>query len=290
MISFDAVSKRYPTRGGSRNAAQDSPPADRPAVDDVSLDIPRGAITVLAGSSGSGKTTLLRMVNRMVEPTSGRVVVDGDDVAGVDPVRLRRRIGYVMQNSGLLPHRTVAQNISVVPQLNGVSRAEQRERVTEMMELVELDPGLASRYPSELSGGQAQRVGVARGLAGRPEILLMDEPFGAVDPLVRSGLQTQLRSLQSRLGTTVVFVTHDMDEALRLGDHIVLLGASAQIEQQGTAEEFVTAPANDFVRGFLGLQGGGRELFTRTGADGSVVVVDAHGRPAGVLAEHPETS
>ncbi|MGO1184016.1 MAG: ABC transporter ATP-binding protein [Micrococcaceae bacterium] len=285
MISFDAVSKRYPARGAARSAD-----VTRPAVDDVSLQIPRGQITVLAGSSGSGKTTLLRMVNRMVEPSSGRVLVDGDDVAGLNPVSLRRRIGYVMQNAGLLPHHTVAQNITVVPQLTGADRAEQRSIVAEMMELVELDPSLSSRYPSELSGGQAQRVGVARGLAGRPEILLMDEPFGAVDPLVRSGLQAQLRSLQRRLGTTVVFVTHDMDEALRLGDHIVLLGAAAQIEQQGTGEEFVTRPANDFVRGFLGLQGGGRELFTRTGADGSVVVVDAHGRPAGVLAAEPETS
>lgn len=240
---------------------------------------------MLAGSSGSGKTTLLRLVNRMVEPSAGTVCVDGQNVAELNPVQLRRRIGYVMQHSGLLPHRTVAQNIAVVPSLTGLSGADAQQRAAEMMDLVELDPGLADRYPSELSGGQAQRVGVARGLAGRPEILLMDEPFGAVDPLVRTGLQSQLRALQRQLGTTVVFVTHDMDEALRLGDHIVLLGSSAGIQQQGTAEEFVASPANDFVRGFLGLNGGGRQLFAHPGSDGSTVVVDQHGRPAGVLAD-----
>jgi osmoprotectant transport system ATP-binding protein len=271
MISYRSVTKRF---------------ADGTvAVQDFSLEVPRGTLTVLAGSSGCGKTTLMRMVNRMVDPTSGQVLVDGEDVAGRDPVALRRRIGYVMQNSGLLPHRTVAQNIATVPRLNGVDRRTARRRTGEMMELVGLDAALADRYPAQLSGGQQQRVGVARGLAADPDILLMDEPFGAVDPLVRSELQRQLRQLHAQIGTTIVFVTHDMDEALALGDQIVLLRTGAQVAQQGTPRQFVAEPASDFVRTFLGLDRGQRTLHRERAADGSVVVVDAHGRPAGVLAE-----
>jgi osmoprotectant transport system ATP-binding protein len=271
MISYRSVTKRF---------------ADGTvAVQDFSLDVPRGTLTVLAGSSGCGKTTLMRMVNRMVDPTSGQVLVDGQDVAGRDPVALRRRIGYVMQNSGLLPHRTVAQNIATVPRLNGVDRRAARRRAGEMMELVGLDATLADRYPAQLSGGQQQRVGVARGRAADPDILLMDEPFGAVDPLVRSELQRQLRQLHGQIGTTILFVTHDMDEALALGDQIVLLRAGAHIAQQGTPREFVAEPADDFVRTFLGLDRGQRTLHRERATDGSIVVVDAHGRPAGVLAE-----
>ncbi len=271
MISYRSVTKRF---------------ADGTvAVQDFSLEVPRGTLTVLAGSSGCGKTTLMRMVNRMVDPSSGQVLVDGEDVSGRNPVSLRRRIGYVMQNSGLLPHRTVAQNIATVPRLNGMDRRSARRRAGEMMELVGLDPQLADRYPAQLSGGQQQRVGVARGLAADPEILLMDEPFGAVDPLVRSELQHQLRQLHGQIGTTILFVTHDMDEALALGDQIVLLRAGAQVAQQGTPRQFVAEPASDFVRTFLGLDRGQRTLHRERAADGSVVVVDAHGRPAGVLAE-----
>ena len=271
MISYGSVSKRF--RDGTT------------AVDDFSLGVPQGSLTVLAGSSGCGKTTLLRMVNRMVDPTSGRVEVDGQDVAGQDPVALRRRIGYVMQNAGLLPHRTVGQNIATVPRLNGMDRAAARRRTADMMDLVGLAPQLADRYPAQLSGGQQQRVGVARGLAADPEILLMDEPFGAVDPLVRGELQRQLVELHRQIGTTILFVTHDMDEALTLGDHIVLLQTGAQVAQQGTPKQFVSAPASDFVRTFLGLDRGQRTLHRETAADGSVLVVDPHGRPAGVLAE-----
>ena len=271
MISYRSVSKSF---------------ADGTvAVRDFSLEVPRGTLTVLAGSSGCGKTTLMRMVNRMVDPTAGQVLVDGKDVAGLEPVALRRRIGYVMQNAGLLPHRTAAQNIATVPRLNGLDRRAARRRAGEMMELVGLDAALADRYPAQLSGGQQQRVGVARGLAADPDILLMDEPFGAVDPLVRAELQHQLRQLHGQLGTTILFVTHDMDEALALGDQIVLLRSGAQIAQQGTPRQFVTEPADDFVRTFLGLDRGQRTLHRERGADGSVVVVDAHGRPAGVLAD-----
>ncbi|MFB9069722.1 ABC transporter ATP-binding protein [Citricoccus parietis] len=271
MISYGSVTKRF--RDGTV------------AVDDFSLSVPRGSLTVLAGSSGCGKTTLMRMVNRMVDPSEGRVAVDGQDVAGQDPVALRRRIGYVMQNSGLLPHRTVGQNIATVPRLTGMDRSAARRKAADMMDLVGLAPELANRYPAQLSGGQQQRVGVARGLAADPEILLMDEPFGAVDPLVRAELQRQLVDLHHQLGTTILFVTHDMDEALTLGDHIVLLQAGARIAQQGTPKDFVSAPASDFVRDFLGLDRGQRTLRRETAADGSVLLVDPHGRPAGVLSE-----
>lgn len=269
MISYRSVTKRYPD--------------GTVAVQDVDLEIAPGSFTVLAGSSGCGKTTLLRMVNRMVDPTSGTVLVDGQDVSAQDPVALRRRIGYVMQNSGLLPHRTVAQNIATVPRLNGMNRRDAEDRATEMMRMVGLDPSLAHRYPAQLSGGQQQRVGVARGLAADPDILLMDEPFGAVDPLVRADLQQQMRQLHERLNMTVLFITHEMEEALTLGDRIVLLRTGAQIVQQGTPQQFLTEPADDFVREFLGLDRGQRTLTPRPGPDGSVLLVDSHGRPAGLL-------
>lgn len=273
MITYRSATKRYPD--------------GTVAVEDFSLEIPSGSFTVFAGSSGCGKTTLLRMVNRMVDPSSGSVHVDGQDVATQDPVALRRRIGYVMQNSGLLPHRTVAQNIATVPRLNGMNRRDAESRAEEMMRLVGLDSSMAHRYPAQLSGGQQQRVGVARGLAADPDLLLMDEPFGAVDPLVRSELQQQMRDLHERLQVTVVFITHEMDEALTLGDRIVLLRTGAEIVQQGTPQEFLTNPADDFVREFLGLDRGQRTLTPRPGPGGEVLLVDSHGRPAGLLERTP---
>ncbi|SHJ29416.1 osmoprotectant transport system ATP-binding protein [Actinomyces denticolens] len=247
-IEFDSVTKRYPTprRAGSRAAAG-------PAVDSFSATIAQGTTTVLLGSSGSGKTTLMRMVNRMVEPTMGRVLIDGEDVAGRDPVALRRSIGYVMQNGGLLPHRRVIDNITLVPRLNGTGRAAAAHRAHELMDVLGLDPALAERYPHELSGGQAQRVGVARALAADPAILLMDEPFGAVDPLVRRELQTETARLQRELGKTILFVTHDVDEALALGDEIIVLREGGRIAQRGTGPEILHHPADAFVERFLGL-------------------------------------
>jgi len=268
MIRFHHVGKDYPD--GTR------------AVGDVDLTIDSGRCTVLVGSSGSGKTTLLRMINRMVDPSRGRVELDGEDVAGLDPVQLRRSIGYVMQGSGLLPHRTVLQNIETVPLLRKEPRAEARRRAQLQMERVGLDPALGQRYPSQLSGGQQQRVGVARALAAEPDVLLMDEPFGAVDPLVRAELQAELVKLQAQLHKTIVFVTHDMDEALALGDTIIVLREHAEVAQIGTPAELVAAPADDFVRRFLGLQDGRRVLRGSQGESGQVVS-DRFGRPLGVL-------
>ncbi|MDP5228707.1 MULTISPECIES: ATP-binding cassette domain-containing protein [Arthrobacter] len=273
MIEFRSVSKTFP--GGAR------------AVEEFSLVIPARRITVLVGSSGSGKTTLLRMINRMVEPTSGTVEIDGASVLERDPVTLRRSIGYVMQNSGLMPHFTVLDNVATVLRLNGTSRRDAHARARELLGTVGLDQSLAERYPSQLSGGQQQRVGVARGLAADPNILLMDEPFGAVDPIVRTELQRELLRLQRELDKTVVFVTHDIDEAFLLGDRIVILGAGARIVQEGTPEEILTAPANDFVAAFIGADRGKRALRVEQRAHGTVVV-DADGRVQGTLS--PESA
>lgn len=270
-VRFDQVTKRYSAPDGSATVA----------VDDVSLDVAAGQITVLVGSSGSGKTTLLRCVNRMVNPTSGRVLIDDADVADLDAVQLRRQIGYVMQESGLLPHRKVIDNIGTVPALNGVPRREVHDRANELMDLVGLDRALARRYPSELSGGQRQRVGVARALAANPSLLLMDEPFGAVDPIVRADLQHEVRELQRQLGATILFVTHDISEALTLGDQIVILATGGRIAQQGTGPELVAHPADDFVASFLGLDAD-RGLRV-VSVDGIELVMDAEGRPVGRL-------
>ena len=268
MIELTGVTKRYPD--------------GTVAVDDFSAQFPPHRTTVLLGSSGSGKTTILRMVNRMVDPTSGTITIDGTDIATRDPVRLRRSIGYVMQNGGLLPHRTVLDNIATVPLLNGTAKADAHARARKLMGLVGLEEKLGRRYPSQLSGGQQQRVGVARGLAADPNILLMDEPFGAVDPLVRRELQDELLRIQSTLAKTIVFVTHDVDEALRLGDQVILLAQGGKVAQRGTGPELLADPASPFVSGFLGLEGGERELTERDG-----VLVDAHGRAAGVLRRTP---
>jgi osmoprotectant transport system ATP-binding protein len=270
MIEFRSVSKQYPD--GTR------------AVDDFSLVIPSRKTTVFVGSSGCGKTTILRMINRMVDPTAGTIEIDGESIAGLEPVALRRSIGYVMQNSGLLPHRRVVDNIATVPVLKGVGKKQARERALELMDTVGLDRSLAERYPSQLSGGQQQRVGVARGLAVDPNILLMDEPFGAVDPLVRSDLQQELIRLQRELDKTVVFVTHDIDEAFYLGDQVVILEKGGHIAQQGTPAEILSDPASDFVADFVGSNRGKRALHIEQTATGQVVV-DESGRTTGVLTQ-----
>ena len=269
MIGFENVRKEYP--GGTL------------AVEDFTLEIASHEAVALVGTSGSGKTTLMRMINRMVDPTAGRVTIDGEDVAAMDPVALRRSIGYVMQASGLLPHRTVLDNITTVHVLRGTAKGEARERARTLMDTVGLDPDLADRYPAQLSGGQQQRVGVARGLAADPNILLMDEPFGAVDPIVRDELQGELQRLQRELRKTIVFVTHDIDEAFRIGDRVVILRPGGRIAQVGTPQEILADPADDFVASFVGADRGARTLHVEH-VDGRDVVVDADGRAAGVLA------
>ena len=254
------------------------------AVENFSLTIPSHETTVLVGSSGCGKTTLLRMINRMVDPTSGTILIDGEDISGIPPVGLRRRIGYVMQNSGLLPHRTVADNVATVPMLTGVPKRKAREDALALLDRVGLDRGLAKRYPAQLSGGQQQRVGVARGLAVDPNILLMDEPFGAVDPIVRDELQQELLRLQGSLGKTVVFVTHDIDEAFLLGNQVVILQRGGRVAQVGSPKEILANPANDFVADFIGAKRGKRRLTAEAGASGDeVLLVDAAGYAAGVI-------
>jgi osmoprotectant transport system ATP-binding protein len=252
------------------------------AVEDFSLVLPSRKTTVFVGSSGSGKTTLLRMINRMVDPSSGTIEIDGEDTSGLEPVALRRRIGYVMQNSGLLPHLTVVDNVATVPVLNRVPRRQARQDALRLLDTVGLDRALADRYPSQLSGGQQQRVGVARGLAADPNILLMDEPFGAVDPIVRAELQTELIRLQRELDKTVVFVTHDIDEAFLLGDQVVILEKGGRIAQIGSPTEILSAPASEFVATFIGAEKSKRELSIRSTPSGDILV-DADGRAAGVL-------
>ena len=246
MITFEDVTKSFP--GGTT------------AVDHLDLEMPTAKITVLVGPSGCGKTTTLRMINRMVEPTSGTIRLDGEDIAEADPPKLRRRIGYVIQQAGLVPHRTVRDNIATVPYLLGWDRRRARARATELMELVGLPEALGRRYPYQLSGGQQQRVGVARALAADPPVLLMDEPFSAVDPVVRRSLQDELLRLQADLHKTIVFVTHDIDEAVRIGDMVCVLRQGGRIGQYATPERLLAAPADDFVAEFLGEDRGVRRL------------------------------
>ncbi len=246
MIRFEHVSKRY-TDGTT-------------AVDDLSFEVAEGELVTLVGPSGCGKTTTMKMVNRLIEPTSGRILLDGEDISTVDPVRLRRRIGYVIQQVGLFPHRTVLDNTATVPHLLGVKRAKARERAAELLDLVGLDPSVyGDRYPDQLSGGQRQRVGVARALAADPPVLLMDEPFGAVDPVVRERLQTEFLRLQQSVRKTVLFVTHDIEEAVRLGDRIAVYGAG-RIEQFDTPSAVLGAPANEYVADFVGADRGLKRL------------------------------
>lgn len=268
MIELRSVSKRFDD--GTK------------AVGNLDLVIPPRRTTVLVGSSGSGKTTVLRMINRMVEPSAGQVLIDSRDVATLDAVQLRRSIGYVMQTAGLLPHRRVLANIITVLRLQGTPREQAEERGLALMDTVGLDRELAARYPRQLSGGQAQRVGVARALAPDPNIMLMDEPFAAVDPIVRHELQEELLNLQRRLAKTIVFVTHDIDEAFRLGDEIVLFSQGGNIAQRGTPAELLAQPCNGFVADFIGVERGRRALRV-VETDGRSLVVDSEGRPAGVL-------
>jgi osmoprotectant transport system ATP-binding protein len=246
LITFERVTKRYP--GGTV------------ALDDVSMDCAADGITVFVGTSGGGKTTALRAINRMVDPTEGRVLIDGADVRDSDPAALRRGIGYVIQHAGLFPHRTVADNIATVPRLLGRTRRAARMQAVELMERVGLHPTLARRYPFQLSGGQQQRVGVARALAADPPLLLMDEPFSAVDPVVRAELQSELLRLQAELHKTIVFVTHDIDEAIKVGDRIGVFRAGGRLVQFDTPENLLTNPADDFVAGFVGYDRGIRRL------------------------------
>ena len=236
------------------------PGAPSPAVDHLSLDIGQGEFVALVGPSGCGKTTTLKMINRIIEPTMGRIEVDGRDALSVPPHVLRRSIGYVIQQIGLFPHRTIRQNIATVPGLIGWEPERIAARVEELTVLVGLELGQLDRFPSELSGGQQQRVGVARALAADPPVLLMDEPFGAVDPIVRGRLQAEFKELQSRLGKTVVFVTHDIDEALFLGDRVVILNVGGKVEQIDTPAEILSAPRNRFVEEFLGGERGLKRL------------------------------
>jgi osmoprotectant transport system ATP-binding protein len=293
MIRFEAVSKTYPD--------------GTVAVDHLELEAPSGQITVLVGPSGCGKTTSLRMINRMIDPTSGRIWLDDQDTATVPPAQLRRGIGYVIQHAGLFPHRTVVDNVATVPLLLGQDKRAARQRAMQLLEQVGLPDALAKRYPAQLSGGQQQRVGVARALAADPPVMLMDEPFSAVDPVVRAQLQDEFLRLQGELGKTIVFVTHDIDEAIKLGDRIAVLRVGGILAQLAPAAELLSRPADAFVAGFVGRDRGYRALgFTAAGIlplrneatvplgldladalrraeDGWVLVVDDDNRPQGWL-------
>ncbi|WNI18946.1 ABC transporter ATP-binding protein [Actinacidiphila sp. ITFR-21] len=255
MISIESVTKRYPD--------------GTTAVDRLSMEIPDGSITVLVGPSGCGKTTTLRMINRMVELSEGRILLDGADIRDQPVNALRRSMGYVIQNAGLFQHRTIVDNIATVPRMLGWDRTRARKRATDLMERVGLDASLATRYPYQLSGGQQQRVGVARALAADPPVLLMDEPFSAVDPIVRKGLQAELLRIQAELGKTIVFVTHDIDEAIRIGDMIAVMRTGGRLVQFAPPDELLSAPADAFIEDFLGTDRGIRRLsfFTSAGLE-----------------------
>ncbi|WP_129661748.1 ABC transporter ATP-binding protein [Rothia uropygialis] len=265
-IEFIGVSKEYGSTA---------------AVDELNLAIPDGLITVFVGPSGCGKTTSLRMINRMVEPTHGQILIQGKDNREQSAYELRRSMGYVMQQSGLMPHRTVADNISTVPRLNGASKSECRARALDLMDTVGLDRGLAKRYPAQLSGGQAQRVGVARALAADSPILLMDEPFSAVDPVVRADLQRELIRLHETLERTIVFVTHDIDEAVTLGQRVAVFGEGGRVAQFGSPEEILREPADDFVASFVGHDRGTRRLTFASGGEVPIHPLDSETRPWG---------
>ena len=235
------------------NVGKIYPGTEAPAVADLTIDINKGEILVLVGPSGCGKSTTLRLINRMIEPTSGRIIFDGEDVTHVNADQLRRRIGYVIQQIGLFPHRTIAENIATVPNLLGWDKEKTAKRVDELLETVGMDPNIyRDRYPRELSGGQAQRVGVARALGADPEVLLMDEPFGAIDPITRDRLQNEFLRLQAELQKTIVFVTHDIDEAIKMGDRIAILREQSVVAQHDSPERILAHPANQFVEDFLG--------------------------------------
>ena len=246
MITFDTVRKQYPD--------------GTVAVTDLDLQIDNGEVVVLVGPSGCGKTTTMRMINRMIEPTGGTITVGGRDVMRTDPVRLRRDIGYVIQQIGLFPHRTTAENIATVPELLGWDRQRIGDRIDELISTVGLPDGISNRYPHQLSGGQRQRVGVARALAADPPVMLMDEPFGAVDPIVRNRLQDEFVRLQAEVRKTIVFVTHDIDEAIKMGDRIAILAQGGVLQQYDTPAAILAKPANAFVEDFLGEERGLKRL------------------------------
>ena len=247
-IELDHVSKVYPG-------------AEQPAVDDVSLEVPAGEIVVFVGPSGCGKTTTMRMINRLSEPTSGRILIGDEDALSIKPTELRRSIGYAIQQAGLFPHMTIRQNVGLVPGLLNWKRSRTDDRVDELLDMVGLEPAqYADRYPRQLSGGQQQRVGVARALAADPPVLLMDEPFGAVDPITRSTLQDELLSLQGELRKTIVFVTHDFGEAVKLGDRIAVLGQQSKVLQYDTPQNILASPADETVAGFVGSGASLRQL------------------------------
>ena len=246
-ISLENVIKTYPGTA-------------RPAVNDISMRIPGGAVTVLIGPSGSGKTTLLKMMNRLIEPTSGTIKIGGQDISRLDQHQLRRSVGYAIQQVGLFPHWSVERNIATVPRLLGWDRSRIKARVEELLDLVGLEPGLRKRYPMQLSGGQQQRVGVARALAADPPTMLMDEPFAAVDPIVRERLQDELRRIQEKVRKTIVFVTHDLDEAFKVGDRIAILDDQGRLHQVDDCEKVLAHPADPFVEEFLGRERGLRAL------------------------------
>ena len=249
VVTLDHVTKRY--------GPADTPPA----VSDLSLTIPAGEIVVLVGPSGCGKTTTMKMINRLIEPTNGRITIDGEDVMALPPVELRRRIGYVIQQVGLFPHFTVAENVAVVPRLLRWPEGRIQDRVEELLELVRLEPATyRDRYPAALSGGERQRVGVARALAADPPLMLMDEPFGAVDPILRERLQNEFLRLQAQVRKTIVFVTHDVDEAIKMADRIAILQRGGILAQYETPNAILAAPASDFVEHFVGADRGLKRL------------------------------
>ena len=279
MITFDKVSKTFPD--GTL------------AVDNLNFELPTGKITVFVGPSGCGKTTSLRMINRMIEPTGGRILIDGQDVTQQDAALLRRSIGYVIQHAGLFPHRTVIENVMTVPNLIGTDKKKSRATAMELLLRVGLTESMANKYPVQLSGGQEQRVGVARALAADPPVMLMDEPFSAVDPIVRAGLQTEFLRLQGELGKTIAFVTHDIDEAIKLGDMVAVFREGGHLAQYASPQELLENPANDFVADFVGRDRGFRSLSFDSSevleldsvdsvrAGNEVLVLDSAGRPRG---------
>ena len=268
MISFESVTKRFPD--------------GTTAVDDVSFEVPEGDLTVLVGPSGCGKTTTLRMINRMIEATSGHIVVDGQDVAEVDPPELRRRIGYVIQQIGLFPHRTIWENIATVPALLGWDKRRQRERAAELLELIGLPQEMADRYPAQLSGGQRQRVGVARALAADPPLLLMDEPFGAVDPINRESIQNEFLQMQRQLGKTVIMVSHDIDEAIKLADKVAVF-RRGKLVQFDHPDALLAHPADEFVQAFVGHDNTLKRLLLVRAGDAATMPPSCH--PGMPLAE-----
>jgi osmoprotectant transport system ATP-binding protein len=276
-LEFRGVTKRY-----------DSGTTTPGAVNDLSFEVPAGAICVLVGPSGCGKTTSLKMVNRLIEPSGGEILLDGVNVQSQPVTALRRRIGYVIQQVGLFPHLTIGRNVAVVPGLEGWPKERQLARTRELLTLVGLDPDrYDGRYPSQLSGGERQRVGVARALAADPPLMLMDEPFAAVDPIVRSHLQDEFLRLQRELAKTILFVTHDVDEAIKMGDLIAVMAEGGHLAQFGPPDEILAHPASEFVARFVGADRGLKRLSLRTVADVDVVPI---GRPDGLPNLPPETS